>query len=86
MTALGKPQRNLVIALAVLVCNVSLNLLLVPRYQERGAACATSVSYVLGCAVALALLRPLTHARLRDFLLPTAADLSRARRALGARA
>lgn len=85
MTALGKPQRNLLIALAVLVCNVSLNLLLVPRYQERGAACATSVSYVLGCVVALGLLRPLTQVRLRDFLLPTAADLGRARRALGAR-
>lgn len=82
MTALGRPQRNVLMALAVLACNVPLNLLLVPRYRENGAALATSLSYAVGWAVALGLLRPLTGAPLKAFLVPTTAELARAKRTL----
>lgn len=45
LSALGKPELNLVFAIAGVVLNISLNAVLIPRWGALGAAIATSISY-----------------------------------------
>jgi O-antigen/teichoic acid export membrane protein len=74
MTALGKPQFNLVVAVAVFLVNVILNLLLIPRLGTNGAALATSASYCAGSLIALSLLSRIANKSLLQLLTPTRHD------------
>jgi O-antigen/teichoic acid export membrane protein len=74
MTARGKPELNLVVAVAVFVLNVGLNLVLIPRFGTVGAALATSASYCGGSVIALWLLGRLAHKSFLQLLTPTRRD------------
>jgi O-antigen/teichoic acid export membrane protein len=68
-------QRALVAVTAVgLTVNVALNLLLIPRYSYSGAAAATVVTEILGCAAVFALARSACAFSLRPRFV-TRADL-----------
>lgn len=68
-------QRALVgVAGAGLALNVALNLLLIPRYSYSGAAAATVVTEILGCAAVFALVRSACPFSLRPRFV-TRADL-----------
>jgi O-antigen/teichoic acid export membrane protein len=45
LAALGKPEWNTYVAIAVLIINISGNIILIPIYGAIGAAIATSIAY-----------------------------------------
>jgi O-antigen/teichoic acid export membrane protein len=77
LTAIGKPRAIMYDNVAVVVVNVVLNLLLIPRYSILGAAIATTVGYVLMDGLYLAQLYRATgiHPFRRETIVPAATAL-----------
>jgi O-antigen/teichoic acid export membrane protein len=53
IAARGLPGINMVISLATLLVNISLNLVLIPRMGVSGAAAATTIAYVVAAFLTL---------------------------------
>jgi O-antigen/teichoic acid export membrane protein len=72
ITMTGRPILNFGSAAGVLLINILLNLILIPRYGVPGAAMATAVSLTLGNLISLAIVRFLLkmHPYRADFLKP----------------
>lgn len=72
--AVGRQRALLVLDAAVLIINVGLNLVLIPRAGIVGAALASLISYGLEAAAMLALFLSASGQRLRATLVPRASD------------
>jgi len=72
ITMTGRPILNFGSAAGVLLINILLNLILIPRYGVPGAAMATAVSLTLGNLISLVIVRFLLkmHPYRADFLKP----------------
>jgi Na+-driven multidrug efflux pump len=66
-----------VVAAASVVCNVALNVVLIPRYGIDGAAWASTASYSLLFVATAAVYRRLTHVPLRELLVLSREDGAR---------
>jgi O-antigen/teichoic acid export membrane protein len=76
MTARGRPELNVIVAMAVFAVNVLLNLVLIPRLGTAGAAHATSASYCVGSLIALWLLSRIAQKSFGQLLAPTRRDVA----------
>lgn len=72
--AVGSQRPLLLLDIAVLLVNVSLNAVLIPRAGIVGAALASLISYSLEAAATVALFRAYTGRSVRATLLPRASD------------
>lgn len=71
----GKPQYASYTALITLGVTISLDLLLIPRWGINGAAVASSVAYLSSAGLLALWFCSVTGTRLRQLLVPTAADV-----------
>lgn len=76
IAARGRPLVNSVIAGVNVVCDIALNVLLIPRYGIDGAAWASTVSYSLLFVATAAVYRRITHVPLRALAVPSRGDWS----------
>jgi O-antigen/teichoic acid export membrane protein len=77
LAARGRPLVNSVIAAASVVCNIALNVLLIPRYGIDGAAWASTASYSLLFAATAGAYWRITRVPLRALVVPTREDGAR---------
>lgn len=75
LSGIGKPRLNLVVATTSLIATVSLDVLLIPRFDIVGAALASSVSYTLSAVLTIRYFIRETKTPLRDLLLLTSSDV-----------
>jgi O-antigen/teichoic acid export membrane protein len=73
----GKQIWNTVVASLMLVLNIGLNLLWIPRYGISGAAAATSVAYVSGCLITAGIYLRLSGVSWLDLILLRREDFER---------
>jgi len=71
----GKPIIGTYAAGATLLTNLPLNLWLIPRFDARGAAIASSVSYCLSALILLFAFSKISGSRIRDIILVSHSDL-----------
>jgi O-antigen/teichoic acid export membrane protein len=74
LAARGRPLVNSVIAGISVVCNIALNVLLIPRYGIVGAAWASTASYSVLFVATAAVYRRITHVPLRALAIPSRGD------------
>jgi O-antigen/teichoic acid export membrane protein len=74
LAARGRPLVNSVIAGASVICNIALNVVLIPRYGINGAAWASTASYSVLFATTLVVYRRVTGVRLRAIFVPARED------------
>lgn len=74
-TSHGRQSVNIAAGLPALALNVSLNLLLVPKFGIWGAALSTAISYSVACAILLIFYLPWSGMSLRTLLLPGMDDV-----------
>jgi O-antigen/teichoic acid export membrane protein len=74
LAGMGKPRLNLLVSCISLVFTITLDLLLIPKFDIIGAAIATTVSYSVSAVLTIYLFVRHTGAPLRDVLLPTGED------------
>ena len=74
IAARGRPLVNSTIAAASVVCNIALNVVLIPRYGINGAAWASTGSYSLVFLATAAVYRRVTHVPLRTLVVPSRED------------
>ena len=74
IAARGRPLVNSAIAAASVVCNIALNVVLIPRYGINGAAWASTASYSLLFLATAGVYRRITRVPLRALLVPTRDD------------
>jgi O-antigen/teichoic acid export membrane protein len=77
IAARGRPLVNSVIAAASVVCNVGLNVLLIPRYGIDGAAWASTGSYSMVFLATAGVYRRVTDVPLRALVVPSRKDAAR---------
>jgi O-antigen/teichoic acid export membrane protein len=77
IAARGRPLVNSVIAAGSVVCNIALNVVLIPRYGIDGAAWASTGSYSLLFLATAAVYRKVTHVPLRALIVPAREDGAR---------
>jgi O-antigen/teichoic acid export membrane protein len=82
IAARGRPLVNSVVAAASVVCNVALNVVLIPRYGINGAAWASTCSYALLFLATIGVYRSVTGVPLRALVVPTREDGARYARLL----
>jgi O-antigen/teichoic acid export membrane protein len=75
LAGIGKPRLNLIVSTISLAATISLDLILIPRFDIVGAAIASSVSYILSATITVAFFVKETKTSLRDLLLPTSGDV-----------
>lgn len=75
IAGIGKPQVNLFISLAGLFFTLTLDFLLIPRFNIIGAAMASTVSYSISAALTLWFFRRQAGVGLRDIVLITSEDV-----------
>jgi len=75
LAGIGKPRLNLIVSTISLAATISLDLVLIPRFDIVGAAIASSVSYIISATITVAFFVKETNTSLRDLLLPTSGDL-----------
>lgn len=75
LAGIGKPRLNLIVSTISLAATISLDLLLIPRFDIVGAAIASSVSYILSATITVAFFVKETNTSLRDLLLLTSSDV-----------
>ena len=75
LAGIGKPRLNLIVSTISLAATISLDLVLIPRFDIVGAAIASSVSYILSATITVAFFIKETNTSLRDLLLPTSGDV-----------
>jgi O-antigen/teichoic acid export membrane protein len=74
VAARGRPLVSSMIAAAIVVCNIVLNVLLIPRYGIDGAAWASTGSYSLAFLASAAVYRAITDVPLRTLVVPSRED------------
>jgi O-antigen/teichoic acid export membrane protein len=77
LAARGRPLVNSTIAAVSVVCNIVLNVLLIPRYGIDGAAWASTGAYSLVFLATAAIYRKVTHVPLRALVVPSRGDGTR---------
>ena len=75
LAGIGKPRLNLIVSTISLAATISLDLVLIPRFDIVGAAIASSVSYILSAVITVAFFIKETNTSLRDLLLLTSSDV-----------
>jgi O-antigen/teichoic acid export membrane protein len=75
LAGIGKPRLNLIVATISLIATVSLDVLLIPRFDIVGAALASSVSYTLSAVLTIRYFIGETKTPLREVLLLTSSDV-----------
>jgi O-antigen/teichoic acid export membrane protein len=76
VAGLGRPALSSAVSIGALVTNVSLNLILIPRFGILGASAASLVSYTLSSIVYSVIAARLTGHRSRDFWIPRRSDVA----------
>lgn len=84
IAARGRPLVNSVVAAVSVVCNLLLNVLLIPRYGIEGAAWASTASYSLVFVATVAVYGRMTGLPLRVLIVPSHEDGARYARVLKA--
>jgi len=74
LAGIGKPRLNLFVSLGSLVVTITLDLILIPRFDISGAAIATTASYSVSALLTIFLFVRKTHVPVREILFPTAED------------
>jgi O-antigen/teichoic acid export membrane protein len=74
IAARGRPLVNSVVAAVSVVCNLALNVLLIPRYGIDGAAWASTASYSLVFVATVAVYGRITGMPLRALVVPSRED------------
>jgi O-antigen/teichoic acid export membrane protein len=77
IAARGRPLVNSVIAAASVVCNIALNVVLIPRYGIDGAAWASTGSYSLVFVATALVYRRFTGVAVRALVVPSRGDGAR---------
>jgi O-antigen/teichoic acid export membrane protein len=75
ISARGRPEINLYMALVVVVVNVALNVVLIPQYGINGAAVATSIAYVSNLVLRLLVYKNHTGGTILGVLMLQRSDL-----------
>jgi stage V sporulation protein B len=75
LAGIGKPRLNLIVSMISLTATISLDLLLIPRFDIVGAAIASSISYILSAVITVAFFTKETKTSLRELLFVTSADV-----------
>ena len=75
LAGIGKPRLNLIVSTISLAATISLDLVLIPRFDIVGAAIASSVSYILSATITVAFFIKETNTSLRDLLFLTSSDV-----------
>jgi len=73
--SLGKPEINLYMGIVILVINITLNILLIPRFGLIGGAIATSVSYTTVTICKLFILKQLQDIKIHNIFIINKRDL-----------
>jgi O-antigen/teichoic acid export membrane protein len=76
IAARGRPLVNSVVAAVSVVCNIALNVVLIPRYGIDGAAWASTGSYSLLFAAIAAVYRGVANVPLRALVIPSREDVT----------
>ncbi|MCG2711065.1 MAG: oligosaccharide flippase family protein [Candidatus Omnitrophica bacterium] len=76
MSGQGKPEIVIYSFIPALLLNIILNVFLIKRYDYIGAAVASTLSYSLGLAIYLGILKAYYKVRIMDFIVFKRADLS----------
>lgn len=76
ISARGYPQINTVLSFINLLINISLNILLIPRFGSNGAAIATSISYTSQSILTIIMYLRLSKNKLKNILLIKKSDIS----------
>lgn len=77
IAARGRPLLNSAVAAVSVVCNVVLNVFLIPRYGIEGAAWASTISYSVLFAATVVIYRRITEMPLRALVVLSRADGAR---------
>jgi len=75
ITGRGRPGTGTLILVAGLALNIGANLFLIPAYGIRGAAAASSLSYIVTAALTLVVFHRLSDRGLRETLIIRPADI-----------
>ena len=75
ITGRGRPGTGTLILVAGLALNIGANLFLIPRYGIRGAAAASSLSYIVTAALTLVVFHRLSGRGLRETLVIRRSDI-----------
>jgi len=81
LSARGKPEINFYISVAVLVGNVILNIMLIPRLGIIGGAISTTIAYTINTALKTAVYTRMTRTSWTNLYTPTGEDLALVRQA-----
>jgi O-antigen/teichoic acid export membrane protein len=76
LAARGRVDLNLYVALVVVVVNIVMSIVLIPRLGIDGAAIATTIAYVVNMVVKLVLYRGITGNRWFELMVPKGADVA----------
>jgi O-antigen/teichoic acid export membrane protein len=76
LAGIGQPRINLFVALIGLSFTITLDFLLIPRFNITGAAIASSVSYSMSAVLTIWFFQQQSGRCLRDILLVTSEDIS----------
>ncbi|WP_202079432.1 flippase [Caldalkalibacillus salinus] len=71
----GKPEMNLYTSIFTVICNITLNVILIPIYGLNGAAFSTSASYVLSFIIKIVIYAHFTKSKIPKLLLIDQNDL-----------
>jgi O-antigen/teichoic acid export membrane protein len=75
ITGRGRPGTGTLILVAGLAINIAVNLVLIPAYGIRGAAAASSISYIVTAAMTLFIFNRLSDRGLAETLIIRASDI-----------
>ena len=75
MAGIGKPRLNLLVSGVSLFVTLTLDIILIPRFNIVGAAIASTISYTLTAFLLIVFFVRETGASLREVLLPTSEDV-----------
>ncbi len=73
----GKPEYNLYVSLFIVVINVFLNLIFIPKWGISGAAFATSLSFIVNFFIKVWIFKSMTNLKVTDLLLFNRNDFER---------
>ncbi|WP_163099331.1 flippase [Peribacillus alkalitolerans] len=71
----GRPDLNMYVSFVNVAINLSLNLLLIPSYGLKGAALATTFTYIISFLIKISLYKKQTKQPFKEFLLLKKADV-----------
>lgn len=71
----GRPDLNMYVSFVNVGLNVVLNLLLIPQYGVRGAAIASSLTYIVSFIIKILIYRKVTKQPIKEFLLIKGSDI-----------